>query len=133
MLKNKKIKKLNHNSQKGVVLIEAMIGLLIFAFAILGLMSLQSSLLKDNMDLKMRGEALYVVNQLVGELWSDPNNLSSYVVTKAPLAATEGNLPNGLKTITVNGAAVTVTIFWKRPEEANYHNLSVSTNIVPNG
>ena len=66
-------------TQRGSVLLEAFIAILLFSGGILGLMGLQAVSLKNAADAKYRAEAAYLANQIIGQMWAEnPANLPSY-------------------------------------------------------
>jgi type IV pilus assembly protein PilV len=116
--------------QHGIALLEALIAILLFSLGVLALVGLQATMNKNVTHAKLRGEAAFLANQLIGQMWVDQANLSRYVVT----AGTCGEagfanctnwqtsvaqvLPSGTADVTVNGTAVDVTLNWQLPGEA---------------
>lgn len=65
--------------QSGAYLLEALIGILIFALGVLGIVGLQAASLKTTNDAGVRAEAVFAASQLLGQMWTDNvNNLSLY-------------------------------------------------------
>jgi type IV pilus assembly protein PilV len=128
-------------SASGIVLIEALVGILIFAFGVLGIVGLQASMVKAQTSNKFRGDASYLASGIIGAMWSDDiaNNLSKYAT---PGCASHGPcndwsnkvaaaLPGGTTTITVDAAKnVNVTIQWTVPNEGS-HSYSTSASLQP--
>ena len=56
--------------QSGAFLLEALVGVLIFAFGILGLVGLQAVALRNTNDLQYRGEAIQIANADIGRMWT---------------------------------------------------------------
>lgn len=106
-----------HRAQKGVMLLEALIGVLIFSMGILAIVGLQASAISFTTDAKYRTDASFIANQAFGEMWGDRANLDSYVVTDDPV----DSLPTGKRTIAVAGTQVTVTVSWKLPGQTTAH------------
>ena len=135
------------NAQSGVMLLEALIGILIFSLGILAMVSMQAVGIKLATDSRDRAEASNLASQLVGEMWLDRAALASYTYPggTAPALAnwiTQVNaaLPDAAAnppTVTVGasplGAAVgtetTVTLRWKSPTEATVHQLVMTAYI----
>ena len=113
--KNSRI--VRHDKQRGSMLLEALIAILIFSMGILAIVGLQSSAVSFTTDAKYRTDACFLANQSIGQMWVDRANLASYVVTDAPVAA----LPSGKRTIAVAGNTVTVTIKWQVPGGSSEH------------
>ena len=65
-------------SQNGVILIEALIGILIFSIGILALIGMQAAAMKNTTDAKYRSEAAFLANQIIGQMWVDRANLAQY-------------------------------------------------------
>ncbi|MBS0309613.1 MAG: hypothetical protein JSS58_11685 [Proteobacteria bacterium] len=58
-----------HRRQNGSMLLEALIGILIFSFGVLGLVGLQTSSVKQSGDAKYRTDASMLANSLVSKMW----------------------------------------------------------------
>jgi type IV pilus assembly protein PilV len=101
-------------SQKGAVLLEALIAILLFSFGILALTGLQAAMIKNTDDAKYRAEASFVAQQKISEIWLSGNNtnLASYVITDSPTA----QLPGGKTSVAVSAnRELTVTVQWTLP------------------
>ena len=57
--------------QSGGFLLEALIGVLIFSFGILGIVGLQAQSLRHTGDAEYRAEATYLANSLISKMWTD--------------------------------------------------------------
>lgn len=120
--------------QQGVMLIEALVAILIFTLGIIALMGLQATSIAQVSQAKFRTDASYLANQIIGKMWVDQANLSSYTAAgyagradwDTLVAAT---LPAGAGTIAVAGSQVTVTIQWKQPADIVTHNYLAVANI----
>jgi len=116
------------NRQGGVMLLEVLIGILIFSIGILAMLGMQTIGMRNTVEAKYRSEASYLASQIVGTMWVDRDNLNSYddsgggnsrrtnwvnlVQSRLP-QATGANAPS----IVVVGSQVTVTVRWLRPGE----------------
>jgi type IV pilus assembly protein PilV len=120
------------NSQKGIVLLEALIALLIFSMGILALVGLQAAMIKNTSDNKYRADASFLAQERIGRMWADPSNLANYACTNVSANAcgdVSGVLPNGTRTVTVAAKGlVTVTVAWRLPG-SDAHNFTTSTYI----
>lgn len=123
-------KKMRPQGQSGAVLIEALISILIFSIGVIALVGLQVAMTKNVTSSKLRGEASYLANQLIGQMWVSPGNLSNFAIASGAGACTNtyascsnwlttvgDTLPDGTATVTVNGAAVGITVSWQLPGE----------------
>jgi type IV pilus assembly protein PilV len=115
--------------QQGIALVEVMISVLLLAVGILALVTLQAVMSKNVTQTKLRGEASFLANQLIGQMWVDRANLGRYVATSAGCeqsysnctnwyAAAEQILPGGRAVVTINGTAATIVLSWALPGEA---------------
>ena len=130
--------------QRGYLLIEALVSILIFSTGILAIFSLQAASIKNSTDAKYRADASFLANEIVGYMWSDRANLSAYAhlasgsaCSPSGTASTNANVTGWLSE--VNGAlpgaattkqqiivntttnTVTVTVCWKSPQDTGYH------------
>ena len=131
---------MNTSQQKGVVLIEALIGILIFSIGILALIGLQAVAIKNTVDSQNRIEAGFLVNEIVSRMWTTNANPSTYAFSSGTPSNTTlqtwvtkvGNTMPGVNStafttstgtgtspsIALTGNRVTVTVYWKAPGEA---------------
>jgi type IV pilus assembly protein PilV len=121
--------------QGGNFLLEALIGLLIVMFGILGLIGLQAKTIQNVTDAQFRGEAVFLANSLIGQMWiTDQTQLvanfatgaapgtpydefKKFVAARLP-GAGGANVPAVTVTPAVaplTGTLVTVTVFWQPP------------------
>ena len=71
--------------QEGAFLLEALIGILIISFGILGIVALQAQSLRVTNDSQYRAEAAFLANQLLAQMWAD-----QYQVLKSKYDSTIG-------------------------------------------
>ena len=57
--------------QRGAYLLEALIGILIFSFGILGIVGLQAQAIRFTNDSEYRAEAVYLANSLISQMWTE--------------------------------------------------------------
>ena len=114
--------------QAGVVLIEILVGVLVFSIGILAIVGLQAFAVEQVSDAKYRLDASMIANQYIGRMWVDQANLGNYVTTNQPVP----ELPDGKLTITVVGTSdVTVTVAWTPPHSGVAHTFSQVARINP--
>lgn len=126
-------------SQAGVMLLEAMIGILIFSIGILALIGMQGAAIRNTTDARYRSEASFLANQIIGQMWVDRANLASYATAGyAPrdnwATNVAGTLPGvagaRLPTIAVSADnEVTVVIQWLQPGETSGRTLTMINRI----
>jgi type IV pilus assembly protein PilV len=121
-----------------MMLLEALIGLLIFALGVLGLIGMQATATKVTADSKYRAEATMYADQLINQMWADKRTNTDLVAnyetggpkynewyeaisapgTGLPGAAQAANKP----TVEIDASnTVTITIFWQAPGESAAH------------
>jgi len=119
----------NRNSQSGVALLEALLGILLFSIGILAVVGLQAVAVRTVAESQYRMEAGFLANDVVAQMWTNRGNLALYEYSGGAPGAilapwvnkVEGKLPGAVKnppSIAIDGPVVTVTIFWQHPEEA---------------
>jgi type IV pilus assembly protein PilV len=139
--------------QGGFALLEGLITVVIFSIGIIGLVSIQAALLKQNQQSGMRAQASYFAEEIIGLASVDPNNAACYIInsgtatcssttaqsdasdwnTRAkaqlPSASTTGHLP----TVSYNSTTgiFSVTLNWKRTDETDWHQFVSTTVIKP--
>lgn len=63
---------------RGVVLIEALVGIMIFSIGVLGLVGLQAAMVKAQTQANFRAEAAQLAQDLIGRMWVDTANVAGY-------------------------------------------------------
>ena len=142
-------------AQGGFVLLEALIGILIFAVGILAVVGLQAMSIKDVADAKYRTDAALLANELISDAWVGSKNFStmqaaynspsgSYYTTWAgdvaaqlPGVTASTNAPTVVMTQTNPASPIemTVTVHWQLPGQSA-HSYSTVTELnctVSNG
>ena len=122
--------------QKGAVLLESLISVLILSFGILALIGLQAVMVKATSASEYRSDAIFIAQQQLGMMWANPANLNAYAVA-APGADISNLLPNGRRIVTVNAppvvgdpvTEVNVTITWQAPDE-DMHTYTTTARIT---
>lgn len=64
--------------QQGVMLLEALIGILIFSIGILAMVGMQAVAIRSVSDAQFRSEAAFLANDIMSEIWLDQTNATSY-------------------------------------------------------
>jgi len=135
--------------QSGVMLLEALIGILIFSLGILAMVGLQTMSVRLASDSRERAEASNLASQLVGQMWLNRAALATYQYSgsgTAPAALTtwiaqvNASLPNAAATppiITVGasplgagaGTQTTVQLQWQNPGDSTVHQYVMTAYI----
>jgi type IV pilus assembly protein PilV len=120
----------NQRRQGGFTLIEGLVAILIFSLGVLALIGLQVNSVRQSSNAKYRSDAALVANRLIGEMWvtdrlvanMQANFMAGGAQYNAWAATVQAVLPGstGANVPTVVVAAngqVTITVFWKAPNE----------------
>jgi type IV pilus assembly protein PilV len=122
--------------QRGVMLIEALLAILIFSIGILAVVGMQGIAIKNVGESKIRNDANFLAGELLSQMWADNGNITTGNYNYAGsggapgriapwVARVTGKMPGGLGPIvtltnpSAQGASVQITIRWQLPEEAN--------------
>lgn len=145
--------------QHGVMLLEALVGLLIFSIGILGLVGMQAVATKNVAGAQFRSEASFLASEILGQITVDQKNAASYASTSAtcpPSPSTQlqywacrvVRLPGAsayppIITVVAGAAGTTVmtvnvVVRWKAPDAAAPSNVTLNANLScfltkPNG
>ena len=135
--------------QSGVMLLEALIGILIFSVGILALVGMQAIAIKLSTDARDRAEASNLASQLIGEMWVNRANIANYAYSgtgtpPSTLTNWVGQVQQSLPDAVANapsvaiaasslggsvGTETTVTIRWRNPNDTNVHNFTMTAYI----
>lgn len=136
-------------SQRGVVLLEVLIAVLIFSLGVLGIVGLQAQSIRHVNDAQYRSEAIFLANAFISQMWSDDRTASSatyladtysdssggtgYVGLKEMVKTLPGStMSTNWPKVTVQAGPsatstlVTVTLFWQLPGESTPHNYTTA-------
>jgi type IV pilus assembly protein PilV len=141
-------------AQRGAYLLEALVGILIFSFGILGIVGLQAQSIRMTNDSEYRAEAVYMANALISKMWTDnPDQLqtkyrspggSEYLdfktnhvqfafqgaMTTDPIVLVDDALlplaPSK------NSHVVQVSVFWQLPGDPLVHNYTTTGVVAKN-
>ena len=133
-------------AQRGSILLEGLIAILIFSVGILAIVVLQATAIKNSADAKYRGDASYLANQIIGQMWADRSNLATYANFDGAgntcyWTGTASANPNVISWLAEVGSAipstgtikqqihigafnqVAVTVCWQSPKDNVLHNF----------
>jgi len=139
-------------NERGVMLIEALVAILIFSIGILAVVGMQAVAIKDVTSAKYRSEAAFLAQELLAQMWTDNGNISTYAFpgAGAPPAKIQAwvnkvqtRLPDGANQLPIvtltnpvpaapaapTGATVQITVKWRLPEERT-QNLPAHSHTV---
>jgi type IV pilus assembly protein PilV len=125
------------SDQQGVILLEALIGILIFSIGVLALVAMQAVSVSNVSNARYRTEAAFLANEIISEFWVDRGvnyaNQPKYTITSGSASAgpaqiwldkVHSQLPGSttyqpdvaITTPTAGGRQITVTLRWKAPD-----------------
>jgi type IV pilus assembly protein PilV len=126
------------------MMLEALVGILIFTIGVLGFVGLQASMVKAQSSANYRAEAAQLATDIVGRMWVDVDNVAAYTSSagcKANALCNEwltrvaARLPGGVApTITRTGDQYDITIHWVVPGDTDTggaHRYRTSTSVTP--
>ena len=146
-------------AQSGAYLLEALIGILIFSFGILGIVGLQAQAIRFTNDSEYRAEAVYLANSLISQMWTEnqsqlqtkyrsPGGVEYLNFKTLKVAPALGAAMTADPVVLVNDATlpaspsknatgtpssiVQVTIFWQLPGDPVQHNYTATGVIGAN-
>lgn len=124
-------------SARGAALIEALIGILIFAFGVIGIIGLQAAMTRAQGAAKFRADANNLASEMFGIMWADRANIDKYVDASCDgydpcaewAAKVQNQLPGGDVSVEYAPATgiVDVTLTWSTPAEGTHTHVLTSS------
>ncbi len=124
--------------QQGTTLVEVLVAMVLFAVAIVGLLRTLGTAMRDSGEVEYRTLAANLASQQLGIMWIDRANLASYAQSEQTLPTgsaanvAELALPNGTRSIAVDGNIVTITIKWQVPGSDSQRTYSTTATLAVN-
>ena len=125
-------------SQRGMMLIEVLVSILIFSIGVLALVGLQARMTAAQSDAKYRADASYLANEVVGTMWGDLSHVANYNGTACTSnlrcsdwqSKVSNTLPNGNGSIVIDATTqmVTVTVTWQHGSD-DQHSYTTRTRL----
>lgn len=121
--------------QRGVALLEVMIGVLLITFALLGLMALQARTVQLSAEAEDVQRASLLANEAAATMWAantlnlPADQLEAWQLRVAD--ATQAGLPGGVGEIEINGNTARVRITWSSPGAAGATGRYVTDVMMP--
>ena len=137
--------------QKGSMVIEALLAILLFSLGVIAMMGLQAASVTMATDAKYRSDANLLANNLMAQMWS--SHESTTLVTDfqtggavynawltdvnaalpgaaaQPPAVTVAAVTSTVGSQTITTYPVTIQISWKGPDEATFHTYTALAQI----
>ena len=128
----RKFARQNSSAQRGVVLLEALVAILLFSMGVLALVGLQAAMIKNTSDSKFRADASYIAQQWAGMMWADPTQPTAYLIPDLTDLRSDvsTNLPNGTRIVTQPDPInfpnqFMIVISWQQPGQPQHHYSTV--------
>lgn len=104
--------------QRGVSMIEVLIGILIITFGLLGLITLQARAIQVSVSSDDAQRAAMLADELAATMLNNGTVNLDGAITSAWSTQVASSLPSGTGTVTVNGSTARVEITWAPPQVA---------------
>lgn len=115
-----------NRTQKGSVLIESMVALVIFSMGVLALVGLQSAMIKNSSDNRYRAQAQLIAQTHIANMMAYGGDAANYI-SQIDRNQIRTQLPNGTLTFSaLTNTMVTVTVGWQLPG-GNPHQVNASS------
>lgn len=109
------------SAQRGMVLLEGLIALLIFSIAVLGLVGIQANMITNTTEAQFRSIATQIAQQKIGMVWANPGEgeRDDLIEAETEQPIDKNLLPLGFYTMSKLDAPgmVRVTVTWGVDEE----------------
>ncbi len=101
------------SAQRGSMMVEVLVSVVLLSVSVLGLVRVLAQSVKDSGELEYRSVASTMADEAIGRMWV--MNAAGQAAYAAAQTGPMNDLPNGTRTVAVNGNVVTVTITWQVP------------------
>jgi len=125
-------------ANSGFVMMDVLSAILLFSIGVLALVGLQSAMNRAQTEARIRADASYLANDLIGRIWSDINQLPKYTSSGCSeidaceewQSLVESTIPKGSGTVEANKDTgdVVITITWTMPS-GDKHQYITQTSI----
>jgi len=109
--------------QRGVMLLEVLISVVVFSIGLLGLVALQTRAHQYSMSAEDTNRAALLANEVVSVMWASQSASvpdATYTAWQARVASAPADgLPNGVGTVVTTGNTATITVSWRPPSAAS--------------
>lgn len=122
-------------TQRGILLLESLIAILIISFGVLGLVGLWANSVKNTSEAKYRSDASFLANELIAQMWLARPIPVGYTAPAGWTTRVTNTLPGGSGTVDVVDDPVvvgsgqvqaTVTVTWTLPGHAQHSVVSIA-------
>jgi type IV pilus assembly protein PilV len=123
-------------TQRGILLLESLIAILLISFGILGLVALWANSVKNTSEAKYRSDASFLANELIAQMWLSRPIAVGYTPPATWTARVAATLPGGIAPEVdviddpdVPGAGqvqATVKVNWQLPGHDSHSFVSIA-------
>ena len=114
--------------QKGAVLLESLVAIVVFSMGVLAIAGLQAVMVTNTTEASMRAEATYIAQRTIGSMWADPSQLNNFEGETD--IQDDSGLPNGKLIVELPATnQVRVTVTWQR-EGGDAHKVVSNARIT---
>lgn len=103
----------------GMALVEVLVSVVLFSVGVLGLLAVHSRSAQFSGDSEDRSRAALLASELASNMWAQNTvTLDATTIASWQSAVTDtsnGGLPNGSGSVSVNGSVATITVTWRAP------------------
>lgn len=120
-------RRVSRKLQDGMALLEALISLLIFSIAVLGLIGIQANMVTNTTEAQFRSTATYIAQQKIGRFWANPSGVVriDLVEEETSQEIDQSLLPSGYSTVSSPALGMLrVTVTWGVSEEEHIKQVS---------
>jgi len=132
--------------QGGMALLEALIALLIFSIAVLGLVGIQANMVTNTTEAQFRSIATYIAQQKIGRIWADPSEAARAAAIEAETSqpVDQSLLPSGFSTVSAPELGMLrVTVTWGVSQDEHddqvagatprFNNVTIDARVMEGG
>lgn len=129
--------------QGGMALLEALISLLIFSIAVLGLVGIQANMVTNTTEAQFRSTATYIAQQKIGRVWANPSGIvrADLVEAETSQEVDQSLLPSAYSTVSSPELGMLrVTVTWGVSQEEHddqvagdsprFNNVTIDARVI---
>ena len=90
---SKKLHEMDMVPQRGTILLEVLVSVLILALGVLGIVGLQAAAIRSTTEAKLRADATFIANRTISDFWRNPDP-ASWTDLKGEADISDQDLPS---------------------------------------
>jgi type IV pilus assembly protein PilV len=120
------------SGQRGILLLESLIAILIISFGVLGLVALWANSVRNASEAKYRTDAAYLANEMISQMWLTRPVTAAFTKPTAWTTRVAAALPNGTVDVAMDDdpdgqLQATITIGWQAtPASATHSYMAIA-------